>query len=71
MRNSTVDHKIVIHSQIEFEKLDVKKLSEVEELEVSSGSQKAKEKDVEPSSNVVMVLRKIANHPLLVRCVLS
>lgn len=65
-----VDNKVDIHSQIEFEKMDIKKLSEVEELEVTSGSAKAKEKDVDSSSNVVMVLRKIANHPLLVRCVL-
>lgn len=53
--------------QIEFEKMDIKKLSEVEELEVTSGSVKGKEKDTDSSSNVVMVLRKIANHPLLVR----
>lgn len=48
----------------------MKKLTEVEELEVSRGSVKEKEKDADIGSNVVMVLRKIANHPLLVRCVL-
>lgn len=53
--------------QIEFEKMDMKKLTEVEELEVTSGSGKSKEKDTDTSSNMVMVLRKIANHPLLVR----
>lgn len=62
--------KFHIYSQIEFEKMDMKKLTEVEELQVTSGSvKKEKEKDAEIGSNVVMVLRKIANHPLLVRCV--
>ncbi|KAG0718228.1 SMARCAD1 [Chionoecetes opilio] len=53
--------------KIEFEKMNMKKLSEVEELKVTSGSVKSKEKDIDVSSNMVMVLRKIANHPLLVR----
>lgn len=57
-------------SQIEFEKMDMKKLTEVEELEVASGTVKEKDKDKDASSNVVMVLRKIANHPLLVRYVM-
>ena len=59
-----------IDLQLEFENVDMKKLTEVEELEVTSGSRKPKEKDSDASSNMVMVLRKIANHPLLVRLVL-
>ncbi|XP_071512276.1 SWI/SNF-related matrix-associated actin-dependent regulator of chromatin subfamily A containing DEAD/H box 1 homolog isoform X1 [Panulirus ornatus] len=53
--------------QLELEQLNMKRLNELEELEATGGVPKSKEKDRDASSNMVMTLRKIANHPLLTR----
>ncbi|KAK3854378.1 hypothetical protein Pcinc_039143 [Petrolisthes cinctipes] len=53
--------------QVELEELNLKQLSELEELEATCGSPKKKETQKDASSNMVMTLRKIANHPLLTR----
>ncbi|XP_042229687.1 SWI/SNF-related matrix-associated actin-dependent regulator of chromatin subfamily A containing DEAD/H box 1 homolog [Homarus americanus] len=53
--------------QLELEKLNFKDLTEVDELESTGGANKTREKTRDASSNMVTTLRKIANHPLLIR----
>lgn len=53
-------------NQIEIEQMNMKNLTELEELE-AIGKSPTKSSDLDSSSNMVMTLRKIANHPLLTR----
>lgn len=46
--------------------MNMKNLTELEELE-AIGKSPTKSSDLDSSSNMVMTLRKIANHPLLTR----
>ncbi|KAK8734847.1 hypothetical protein OTU49_005686 [Cherax quadricarinatus] len=51
--------------ELELEQLDLKELTEVDDLEGTRTTVKNKDRD--GSSNMVTTLRKIANHPLLIR----
>ncbi|XP_064119828.1 SWI/SNF-related matrix-associated actin-dependent regulator of chromatin subfamily A containing DEAD/H box 1 homolog isoform X2 [Macrobrachium nipponense] len=59
-------------NKINLEEINLQRLSEIEELEATAdfsgkGKKDGKQVDSDTSSNMVMTLRKIANHPLLVR----
>ncbi|KAK7077745.1 ATP-dependent helicase smarcad1 [Halocaridina rubra] len=57
-------------NKMKFEDINLKSLAEIEEQEVTvdiSGKVKSVKEQQETSSNMVMTLRKITNHPLLVR----
>ncbi|XP_066976511.1 SWI/SNF-related matrix-associated actin-dependent regulator of chromatin subfamily A containing DEAD/H box 1 homolog isoform X1 [Macrobrachium rosenbergii] len=59
-------------NKINLEEITLQRLSEIEELEATAdfsgkGKKDGKQVDSDTSSNMVMTLRKIANHPLLVR----
>ncbi|XP_045609642.2 SWI/SNF-related matrix-associated actin-dependent regulator of chromatin subfamily A containing DEAD/H box 1 homolog [Procambarus clarkii] len=51
--------------QLDLEKLNLKELTEIDDGEATGDTKKKKDRD--GSSNMVTTLRKIANHPLLIR----